>query len=247
VNSQPTLQWEKKRMPFNKKSQRPDDQLTVSQETSEPWAFALQLRSSATRSRELATTATRSVIDAITPQLHSSATRSRELATTATRSVIEAVTRRATIKSRKSGTPRSVIDAWLIMSGNIQSDGEIKIDGKVKGDIRCKQLIVGQDATIIGDIAAEVIVVRGCVKGTIRANCITLRSTARVKGEIFYKLFAVEGGAAFDGQFYRSAEPLKASGKPEKWVTELQAMSSAMTVLDKPNGESIEPKTVSAA
>ena len=238
-------------MPFNKKSKLPNDQSTVFQQASEPSAFTLQLRNSATRSRELATAATRSVIEAVPLLSRRAATRSRDLATTATRFVIEIIpllSRRPATKSRKPGTTtRSVIDAWLIMSGNIQSEGKIQIDGKIKGDIRCTHLIVGQDATIIGDIAAEVIVVRGCVKGTIRANRITLRSTARVKGEIFYKLFAVEGGAAFDGQFYRSAEPLKASGKPEKWVTELQAMSSAMTVLDKPNGESIEPKTVSAA
>ena len=168
-----------------------------------------------------------------------------------TRSLIEAITllsRRTATKSRNPGTTtRSVIDAWLIMSGDIQSEGEVQIDGKIKGNIRCGRLIVGQDATIIGDIAAEEVVVRGCVKGVIRANRVILQRTAFVKGEIFHKLFAVEEGAAFEGQFHRSAEPMKASGKAEKWVTELQAMASATKAFDKPNAEPIEPKTVSVA
>ena len=238
-------------MPFNKKSKLPNDQSTVFQQASEPSAFTLQLRNSATRSRELATAATRSVIEAVPLLSRRAATRSRDLATTATRFVIEIIpllSRRAATKSRKPGTTtRSVIDAWLIMSGNIQSEGKIQIDGKIKGDIRCTHLIVGQDATIIGDIAAGEVVVCGCVKGTIRADRVILQSTACVKGEILHKVFAVEEGAAFDGQFHRSVEPMKASGKAEKWVTELQAMASAMKAFDKPICESIEPKTVSVA
>jgi cytoskeletal protein CcmA (bactofilin family) len=238
-------------MQFSRKSQ---DELFNGQSTAfqEEPAFTLQLRNAATRSRKLATTATRSVIEATTLLSRRAAIRLRRLATTVGRPVIEAaalLSPRAATWSRKPGTTatRSVIEAWLIMSGNIHSEGEIQIDGKVKGDIRCTQLIVGQDATIVGDIAAEVVVVRGCVKGTIRTNRIILRSTACVKGEIFYKLFSVEEGAVFDGQFHRSAEPLKASDKAEKWVTELQAMALAMRALDKPSGEPIEPKTVSVA
>jgi cytoskeletal protein CcmA (bactofilin family) len=238
-------------MQLSRKSQ---DELFNGQSTAfqEEPAFTLQLLSPATRSRKLATTATRSVIEATTLLSRRAAIRSRRLATTVARPVIEAaalLSHRAATWSRKPGTTatRSVIDAWLIMSGNIQSEGQIQIDGKIKGDIRCTQLIVGLDATIIGDIAAEEVVVRGCVKGTIRADRIILQSTACVKGEIFHKVFAVEEGAAFDGQFHRSAEPLKASDKAEKWVTELQAMASAMRALDKPSDEPIEPKTVSVA
>jgi cytoskeletal protein CcmA (bactofilin family) len=212
-------------MSFKKsQDQLQNGQSTVFQKASGRSAITLQLRSSATKSRKLATTATRSVIEAITLMSRRAATRSPQHGTTATRSVIE---------------------SWLMMCGNIQSEGEIQIDGKIKGNIRCTRLIVGKDATIIGDIVAEEIVVRGCVKGTVRADRVILQSTACVTGEIFHKLFSAEEGAAFDGQFHRTAEPVKATGKAEKWLTELQAM--AQKSMDRPSGELTEATTISVA
>ena len=102
----------------------------------------------------------------------------------------------------RSGTPaRSVIDAWLTMKGNLESEGDIQVDGKVQGHIRCMQLIVGKDATIDGDVVAAEVVVRGRVKGVIRANRVKLQETACVESEIFFeKSLGIEDGASFEGQ-----------------------------------------------
>ena len=110
---------------------------------------------------------------------------------------------------QRTGTPaRSVIDAWLSMTGNLESEGDIQVDGKVQGHIRCTQLIVGKDASIDGDIFAAEVVVRGKVKGVIRANRVKLQETACVESEIFFeKSLGIEDGASFEGQIRRAAEP----------------------------------------
>ena len=110
----------------------------------------------------------------------------------------------------KAASTRSVIDAWLTIRGDLESEGEVQVDGKVNGDIRCAHLVVGKDAIIAGNIIAEEVIVRGKVKGTIRAYSVTLQDTAVVESEIYHKSLAIEQGACFEGISRRRDEPMKA-------------------------------------
>ena len=120
---------------------------------------------------------------------------------------------------QRNGTPaRSVIDAWLTMKGNLESEGDIQVDGKVQGHIRCTQLIVGRDACIDGDVLAAEVVIRGKVKGVIRANRVKLQETACVESEIFFeKSLGIEDGASFEGQIRRASEPLVLPGSKDRF------------------------------
>jgi len=112
---------------------------------------------------------------------------------------------------RINGVPtRSVIDAWLIITGNLKSDGEVQVDGQVHGDIRCTHLTVGKDAHVAGNITAEEVVVRGKVRGVIRASRVILQDTAQVDSEIVHKSLAIEEGAIFEGTSRRCEDPLSA-------------------------------------
>ncbi len=62
----------------------------------------------------------------------------------------------------KDSTP-SLVSANLEVVGNLTTDGELHIDGTVAGDIRCKQLTVGETALLAGKITADEIEVRGRV------------------------------------------------------------------------------------
>src|SRR5262245_65300173 len=138
----------------------------------------------------------------------------------------------AALTPRKAiGAPtRSVIDAWLTITGNLQSEGEVQVDGQINGDIRCAHLVVGKDATVTGNIVAEEVVVRGKVTGVIRANRVILQDSARVESEIFHKKLAIEEGAVFDGQSRLREEPMTAD------VIELQAVAGKKSP-DKSNGK----------
>ena len=132
--------------------------------------------------------------------------------------VAQALNLTAETLRQRNGTPaRSVIDAWLTMKGNLESEGDIQVDGKVQGHIRCTQLIVNKDATIDGDVLAAEVVIRGRVKGVIRANRVKLQETARVESEIFFeKSLGIEDGASFEGQIRKASEPLVAPVAKER-------------------------------
>jgi cytoskeletal protein CcmA (bactofilin family) len=115
-------------------------------------------------------------------------------------------------------SPQSVIDASLVITGNLQSEHDLKVDGEVNGDVRCSQLIFGRDATINGNIVADAVVVRGKVKGVIHADQVTLQDTARVESDIFHKSLLIEEGARVNGEIRRKEQPtppdVKSDGDP---------------------------------
>ena len=125
-------------------------------------------------------------------------------------------------KSANGAPTRSVIDSWLMITGNLQSEGEVQVDGQILGDIRCAHLTVGKDATVHGNITAEEVVVRGTVKGTIRANRVILQESARVDSEIFHKTLSIEEGASFEGSSRMRENPMNAE------VVDLQAAAAGM-------------------
>lgn len=128
---------------------------------------------------------------------------------TATPSAVEPTSAAA---RKIGGAPtRSVIDAWLVITGNLQSEGEVQVDGQIHGDIRCAHLTVGRDALVDGNITAEEVVVRGKVTGIIRATRVILQDSAHVESEIFHKKLSIEEGACFEGVSRLRDDPLNAA------------------------------------
>ena len=113
---------------------------------------------------------------------------------------------------RAKATP-SVLSADLTITGNIKSSGDIQVEGVVEGDIRASQLIVGETATIKGEIVAEDVIVNGRVIGRLRGLKVRLSASARVEGDIVHKTIAIESGAHFEGSVQRQDDPV-AQGNP---------------------------------
>ena len=93
----------------------------------------------------------------------------------------------------------SVVDKFLTMKGDLESEGDIHVKGKVFGNIRCKLLIIDVDALVEGGVAAEEVIVRGNTKGTIQADRVKLEKTANVDCEICHHTFSAEEGARIKG------------------------------------------------
>jgi len=113
----------------------------------------------------------------------------------------------------KSSVP-SIISADVIMHGNINAGGEVQFDGNMEGDIKAASLIVGDKASVKGEIMCERVTIRGKVEGGIRAKQVTLAATAHIMGDIIHSSLAVENGAHFEGACRHSDDPLsEASSK----------------------------------
>ena len=92
-----------------------------------------------------------------------------------------------------------IINEDLLIVGNVKSPGRLHIDGDVRGSIRCDSLLLGEKASLLGDVTAEEVIVNGMVTGSIRARRVTLCSNCKVEGEIFHEHLTIEQGAYFEG------------------------------------------------
>ncbi len=112
------------------------------------------------------------------------------------------------VKRSARSTVPSIISADLVVKGMLVSAGDIQIDGRVEGDIRAGALVIGEKASIEGDVYAEDATVRGHIQGSIRARKVQLCSTCRVEGNILHEAISMESGAFFEGNCRHSDNPL---------------------------------------
>lgn len=108
---------------------------------------------------------------------------------------------------RAAGVP-SIISADVVMRGNVNSAGEVQLDGALEGDIKAATLIVGEKASVKGEIICESVIVRGRVEGGIRAKQVSLAATSHIVGDILHSSLSVESGAHFEGHCRHSDDPL---------------------------------------
>jgi cytoskeletal protein CcmA (bactofilin family) len=88
----------------------------------------------------------------------------------------------------------------------IISQNRLQIDGDVRGDISGRQVIIGEEGSVIGTISAESIEVRGGVRGAIKAHNVILTPTAQVEGDIHHITLTISEGAEFDGRVKRAKD-----------------------------------------
>jgi cytoskeletal protein CcmA (bactofilin family) len=100
----------------------------------------------------------------------------------------------------------SIVDEYLTMKGDLESDGDIHVKGKVLGNIRCKLLIIEIDAWVEGGVEADEVIVRGNTKGKIQADRVRLEKTANVDSEICHRSFSAEEGARIKGSLRTKEE-----------------------------------------
>ena len=101
----------------------------------------------------------------------------------------------------------SVIGPELLVTGNLETTGELRIEGDVQGDVYAARIVVGEQARVAGDMVADEIDIAGAVQGTIRGNTVTFRRGSHVEGEIMHRKLTIEQGAYFEGKSRRSDNP----------------------------------------
>lgn len=100
----------------------------------------------------------------------------------------------------------SIISTDMKIIGDIVSDGEIHVDGAVEGDIRSKMLLIGEPASIKGEVIADVVHVFGTINGQIKGVAVSLAKTAHVVGDILHDNLSIEKGAFLEGHCKRMPE-----------------------------------------
>jgi cytoskeletal protein CcmA (bactofilin family) len=101
-----------------------------------------------------------------------------------------------------SDTPSlNLIGAGTTIEGDITTNRDMRIDGTVNGSINVKgKLVVGTSGSIDGEIICQNADVQGTTKGKITVSeLLSLKSTAKLTGDIITNKIAVEPGAVFTG------------------------------------------------
>ncbi|MBK6522460.1 MAG: polymer-forming cytoskeletal protein [Sphingobacteriaceae bacterium] len=87
------------------------------------------------------------------------------------------------------------------INGDINSNGDFRIDGLLVGNITISgKLVLGNTGRIEGNIQCTNADLSGEVKGTVNINeTLSLKSTAKINGDIITSKLAIEAGAIFTG------------------------------------------------
>ena len=85
--------------------------------------------------------------------------------------------------------------------GEIQAENNFRIDGAVEGSIVCKgKVIIGMKGLIEGSLTCASAEILGSFKGKIIvSDTLSLKSTAKIEGEIKTKILSIEPNAIFTG------------------------------------------------
>lgn len=64
---------------------------------------------------------------------------------------------------KKAKPAASVLSSDITITGNVRSSGDIQIEGNIEGDVRAQTLIVGETATVKGEVIADEVITHGRV------------------------------------------------------------------------------------
>ena len=87
------------------------------------------------------------------------------------------------------------------IKGDIRCESNIRIDGIFVGDLITKgRLVVGPNGKIEGNVTCQNAELEGQIKGKLQVQqLLTLKSTAKVEGDMITDKVAIEPGANFTG------------------------------------------------
>ena len=103
--------------------------------------------------------------------------------------------------ARPAATGYSVIDNQLSISGDLDTEGTVRVDGRVQGTLhRADTLIIAAGGEVIGDVEAREVVIGGSLCGTLTVSGrVEVQTTATVEGDIRAAAILLQEGGTVRG------------------------------------------------
>jgi len=119
-------------------------------------------------------------------------------------------------KSARNGTNtvETLIGPRVVIRGEVQFSGGLYVEGKILGKISAEEgsaavLTVSEQGLIDGEVHAPVVVIAGTLHGDIHASeRVELSPTAKVQGNVYYKIVEMAGGATLTGRLIHADAPM---------------------------------------
>ncbi len=101
----------------------------------------------------------------------------------------------------------TLIGAGTTITGDMLSNGDIRIDGTLKGNLKGKaKIVIGTDGVVEGDIEGLQADIMGHVTGTIKVQeLLYLHGSTTINGDIYAGKLQIEPTAIFNGQCHMGA------------------------------------------
>ena len=123
-------------------------------------------------------------------------------------------------KKREMIETVNTIGVGTVVTGDVQSKGDIRVDGTLKGSVNTSgKVVLGKEGTIEGDIVCNSADVSGVVQAKITVSqLLSLKSTAKLNGDIITNKLSIEPGATFTGSCSMGAviKDIKGVGKTDQ-------------------------------
>ena len=124
------------------------------------------------------------------------------------------------MKKTETTTAVNMIGSGTVITGDIQSNGDIRVDGTLKGSVNTAgKVVLGKKGVIEGDVVCNDADISGTIKAKITVSqLLSLKSTSKLNGDIVTNKLSIEPGASFSGSCSMGAviKDLKDVGKAEK-------------------------------
>jgi len=111
----------------------------------------------------------------------------------------------------ETNTAINLIGAGTEITGDVNSNGDIRIDGSLNGNLKTAgKVVVGETGKVKGEIDCKNSEVLGEINGKIKVGeLLSLKATAKIFGDIITKKLAIEPGSRFTGNCNMSDESQK--------------------------------------
>jgi cytoskeletal protein CcmA (bactofilin family) len=109
-------------------------------------------------------------------------------------------------KDGTQGTLDSLIGSSVVIRGNVEFEGGLRIDGHVYGEVRGRAdqktlLVLSETAVVTGGIQATHLVINGTVEANlVSGELVELQAHARIKANVAYRALEMQSGAVVEGQ-----------------------------------------------
>jgi cytoskeletal protein CcmA (bactofilin family) len=108
-----------------------------------------------------------------------------------------------------AATGVSVVDDQLVIRGDLDTNGTVRVDGQVAGSThRAGTLIVGSGGSVLGHVEAREVIVAGSVHGNVNARGrVEVEPGAHIHGEVRAASMALREGGSVNGYLSIGREP----------------------------------------
>jgi len=100
------------------------------------------------------------------------------------------------------------------ITGNIVSNGDIRIDGALNGNLNTKgKVVIGPSGKVKGEVFCKNLEVSGIIEGKVSVeNLLNLKTSSKIYGEIATSRLSIEPGAVFTGNCKMNEEVKNGGG-----------------------------------